>query len=380
MQEFSTHSGVLTINLKALADNYRFLQDKIGQNCAVAGVMKANAYSLGLQQVVETLQKQQCPQYFVATLDEALQFRAFDKTSPLAVLGGLFTGEENAYTAHNLIPVLNSPTDIDNWNKWGQDNNKKLPAFIHFDTGMNRLGLSTQEFRKLQDNKNAFAGIDVTMIMSHFVAADDWAQTKYKELTIAQADLFSNIAVRATNIWPNVKKSLANSPGVFRNNHYHYDMVRPGFALYGGNPTPEKPNPMRAVVSLNTRILQIREPRKNETIGYGASYKFKKDTRTATIALGYADGFLRSNSSNNNKPKSFMYYNNIACPVIGRVSMDLVTIDIGHIKENPPQQGDSVEILGKNQSIDDLAKAAGTIGYEILTSLGHRYKRAYVNG
>lgn len=380
MQEFTSHNGVLSINLDALSQNYQLLSDKVGDNCAVAGVLKANAYGLGMKKVSQTLQNYQCPQYFVATLEEGLTLRKFDKNTPIAVLGGLFQGEENTYATHNLTPVLNSPIDITRWNKWGQDKNKKLSAFLHFDTGMNRLGLSPQEFQSLIDNKNTFEAINVQMIMSHFVAADDWAKGWAKGLTIAQSELFSDIIVRAKRLWPNVKSSLANSPGVFRSDHYHQDMVRPGYALYGGNPTPEKDNPMQAVVSLNTRILQIREPQKYQTIGYGASYKFKQNTRTATIALGYADGFLRSMSSSKNKHRAVVYYNNTPCPVIGRVSMDLVTIDIGHINKNAPKQGDAIEVLGLNQSIDDLAKAAGTIGYEILTSLGNRYKREYVGG
>jgi alanine racemase len=378
MQGFSTHSGILTINLTALAKNYQILQQKVGENCAVAGVMKANAYGLGIEKVMKTLQKQKCPQYFVANLDEALEFREFNKRSPLAVLGGLFHDEEKTYSENNLIPVLNTLDDIKRWNKWGQDNNKITPAFLHLDTGMNRLGLSHQEFNDLLDNLDDLKSIDVQTIMSHFVAADDWAQSWAKELTIAQSELFSDMTVRFKRRFPRVKKSLANSPGVFRSHHFHHDMVRPGFALYGGNPTPEKKNPMKQVVSLNTRILQIREPEKHETIGYGATYKFKKNTRTATIALGYADGFLRSASSDKNKPRAQVYYNKIACPVIGRVSMDLVTIDISHIEKKALKQGDSIEILGPNQSIDDLAQSAGTIGYEILTSLGHRYKREYL--
>ncbi len=375
MQEFLTHNGVLTIDLGALSQNYRILKDQVGNDCGVAGVLKASAYGLGMKEVAETLKKQGCTQFFVATLDEALELREFDKKSPLAVLGGLFHGQESTYTDQNLIPVLNSPDDIARWNKWGQDNNKKFQAFLHLDTGMNRLGLNNREFDHLLENTDMLKNIDIQMIMSHFVAADDWAQGWAKELTIAQADLFSERAVRFSRRYPNVKKSLANSSGVFRNDHYHHDMVRPGYALYGGNPTPEKDNPMKPIVSLNTRILQIREARQYETIGYGASHKFKKDTRTATIAVGYADGFLRSASN-----KAVVYYNNQACPVIGRVSMDLVTIDISKTKVNQPKQGDAVEILGKSQSIDDLAKTAGTIGYEILTSLGHRYKREYMNG
>lgn len=379
MQEFLINSGVLAIDLGALIQNYQILGDRVGANVGVAGILKANAYGLGLKEVATELKKQGCPQFFVATLEEALELRSFDENTPLAVLGGLFQGQESTYIEKNIIPVLNSPDDIKRWNKWGQDENKKVPAFLHFDTGMNRLGLSRHEFEILRDDPSQFKAVNVQMVMSHFVAADDWAQAWAKELTIAQGDLFSDIAVRAEKLWPNVKKSLANSPGAFRSPHYHYDMVRPGYALYGGNPTPEKTNLMHHVVSLKARILQIRRCKKHETIGYGASYKLNKDTRTATIAVGYADGFLRSASSSKDN-QAVVYYEGQPCPVIGRVSMDMVTIDISKVKDKPPAQGDAIEILGQHQSVDDLAKSASTIGYEILTSLGHRYKREYIKG
>ena len=369
MQGFSNNTGVLTVNLEALTSNYRLLQEKAGQNCAVAGIIKANAYGLGLEQVANTLTQLECPQFFVATLDEALNFRKFNKISPIAVLGGLFTDAENTYIEYNITPVLNSPDDITRWAKRGQDGNKQLPAFIHFDTGMNRLGLSLAEFDVLKNDMSVLDGIDVQMIMSHFIAADDYAEEWAQTLTIEQAERFKEIAVR----FPSTQKSLANSSGIFRDSGYHYDMVRPGYALYGGNPTPEENNPMRDVISLHTRILQVRECKKNQSTGYGTSHKFKKDTRTATIAIGYADGFLRSNSN-----QAVLYYNNQPCPVIGRVSMDLVTIDLSDVKGEQPKQGDMVEIIGPNQNIDELAKPAGTIGYEILTSLGDRYKREYI--
>lgn len=371
MQEFLTSSGILKVDLAALAANYHQFQQIVGENCTVAGIVKANAYGIGIEQVVKTLAKEGCPQFFVATLEEALTFRKFDPTSPIAILGGLFTGAEEVYIQKNITPVLNTPDDIVRWKKQGHDNNIALPAFIHFDTGMNRLGLNYDEAEELFDKPDSLKGIDVQLIMSHFVAADDWAENLAKDLTKGQGHEFADIAVR----FPKAKKSLANSSGVFRDNKFHHDVVRPGYAMYGGNPTPETDNPMQSVLSLKTRILQVRQCNKNQTIGYAASYKFKEDTRTATIALGYADGFLRSNSNN-----AVVYFQNQPCPVIGRVSMDLVTIDISSIKGPQPIQGDEIEILGSNQSVDDLAKSADTIGYEILTSLGSRYKREYIGG
>lgn len=365
MQDFLTHSGVLTIHLKALADNYRLFQDKVGEGRAVAGVVKADAYGLGLKPVVETLLALDCPQFFVATLEEALRFREISQDVPVAVLGGLFTGAEETYTQHDITPVLNTPDDITRWAKMAKDKQDTLAAIIHFDTGMNRLGLSKNEAHKLIEAPEALDGINVQAVMSHFACADETSHP----LTKKQAHDFANLAQH----FPNAQKSLANSPGLFRDEAYHYDLVRPGYALYGGNPTPETDNPMAPTVSLEARILQIRGCEAGQSIGYGASHIFDKETATATVGLGYADGFLRSGSNS-----ATLYWNGQPCPVIGRVSMDLVTVDLSGLRGDLPQQGDGLEILGSNQGVDDLADAAGTIGYEILTSLGKRYQRTYI--
>ena len=365
MIDFGSANGILTINLEKLAANYRVFQNKVGTNCDVAGVIKADAYGLGLKQVSDQLKKLGCPLFLVATLDEALELREYDSDTPIAVLGGLMNKTESTYVEHHITPILNTPIDIKNWNDYAAQQHKNLKAILHCDTAMNRLGLSTQETKDFVQNRDLFNNIDITMVMSHFACADELDHP----LTTQQAERFDTVA----QSFPNAQKSLANSSGLFRNPQYHYDMVRPGYSLYGGNPTPETTNPMQNVVTLHSRILQIRECKKGQSIGYGATHEFNKDTRTATLALGYADGFLRSNSA-----KAVVYYEGQPCPVLGRVSMDLVSIDISHIKEKQPQQGEAIEILGDHQTVDDLANSAGTIGYEILTSLGKRYKRRYI--
>ena len=356
-------NNILTIDLSAIANNYRLFQNHVGENCQVAGIVKANAYGLGLQQVTSKLKELDCPQFFVATLDEAIELRKLHKKAPIAVLGGLTQKAEKDYFGNNITPVLNTFSDIERWQTLARKENKKLAAIMHFDTGMNRLGFNDTQTNELMEKD--LKELDVQLIMSHFACADK----KDHPLTAQQATNFSKIAKH----FPNAKKSLANSSGLFRGSSYHYDVVRPGYALYGGNPTAESQNPMQTVVKLDTHILQISECNKGDTIGYGATHTFNQKTRTATVAIGYADGFLRSNSS-----KAVLYYQGQPCPVLGRVSMDLVSIDIGNIRNIHPKQGDSVEILGPHQSIDNLADTAGTIGYEILTSLGSRYKREYI--
>jgi alanine racemase len=198
--------------------------------------------------------------------------------------------------------------------------------------------------------------------MSHFACADE----SESAMTAEQAQRFDKIAAA----FPGTIRSLANSSGVFRNNSYHYDLVRPGMAMYGLNPTPEAGNPMQPTVSLAVRLLQVRDAAKGETVGYGASHKLKKNARIGTVALGYADGFLRSGSG-----KATLYYEGAACPVVGRVSMDLVTVDLG---ATDAVAGHSLEVLGPDQDADTLAESLGTIGYEVLTGLGRRWGRHYI--
>ncbi|MEM8833350.1 MAG: alanine racemase [Pseudomonadota bacterium] len=357
-------SGLLEIDLAALAGNYQILKEKVGENCTAAGVIKANAYGLGADKVAQTLLNNGCSFFFVATLDEAISLRDTVTDQPIAVLNGLGPDQADVFLEHNLWPVLNSPKQIIAWQKTAQDTKQTLPTIIHFDTGMNRLGLSHNEAQDLIAHKDErLNGLNLQWVMTHFACADE----KDHPLTAQQAQAFQEIAAH----FPNAKKSLGNSPGVFRHVDYHIDMVRPGYALYGGNPTPEADTPMKQVVSLHTPILQIRHCKKGESIGYGASHVFEKDTITATIAIGYADGFLRSHSND-----ATVYYNGAPCPVLGRVSMDLTTIDVSHL-DTPPAEGDMIEVLGPHLSVDDSADEAGTIGYEILTSLGHRFGRVY---
>lgn len=364
MENHSQETGLLTIDLAALADNYRLFQDKVGENCLVAGIVKANAYGLGAQKVVATLIKSGCRQFFVATLQEAVSLKSLFPDISIAVLGGLFLGAEKSYVENNITPVLNSIDDIHRWSDIAKANDIKLDAMLHIDTGMNRLGLRIDEAKILVD-QGAFEAINIPYIMSHFACADE----AHHPMTAQQAKNFADVA----QYFPNAKQSLGNSSGLFRDDAFQTDMVRPGYALYGGNPTPETNNPMKQVISLKAKILQIRHCQKGESIGYGAHHVFDKDTTTATIGIGYADGFYRSNSG-----KASFYIDGVACPVLGRVSMDLTSIDISALPSTP-KQGDWVEIIGANQSIDDLAKSAGTIGYEILTSLGTRFERLYIN-
>jgi alanine racemase len=355
--------GTLTIDLAAVASNYNLFQQNTNTpDCQVAGIVKANAYGLGLPQVSKTLEKQGCKIFFVSCLNEALELRKMTE-KPIAVFGSIAANEAAEYYHKGIIPVLNSLDDVAIWYEFCRNTAQSPEAMLHFDTGMSRLGLDHKQTEKILKNEDLLNGILITTILSHFSCADDVDSA----ITEKQAQRFHQIS----KFFKRHKKSLCNSSGFFRNPAYHYDLIRPGMAVYGLNPTPEKNNPMKQTVELTCKILQIRDSEKNDTVGYGGTYRIDKKTRIATIGAGYADGLLRHGS---NKIK--FYYKGTPCPVVGRISMDLITIDIGEL---PAQKGEDLEILGPNQSPDALADDIGTIGYEILTSLGNRYYRIYKN-
>lgn len=362
-------AGKLTIDLGALRKNYRQCKDEVSPTCEVAAAVKANGYGIGSIQAVRALQQEGADLFFVATLDEALELRKEfeDPEVRIAVLNGPLPNTEEIFDFYNLIPVLNSPECVDRWSKYSKRTRPYLKSILHIDTGMRRLGLSTNETEYFKDRAQELCDIlDINYVMSHFACADE----KGHPLNEEQFEKFQN----ASDSFLSSKKSLANSSGIFRDKKYHYDMVRPGMCLYGLNPTPEIDNRMNAVVKLDVPVLQIRQALQNESVGYGASYVPNNDELLATVQLGYADGFLRHLSS-----QGTLYWHGHACPIVGRVSMDLTIVSLKNVPEDiRPKQGDFMEVLGPNQSADDLALDAGTIGYEILTDLGRRYRRTYI--
>ena len=363
--------GKLSINLKALAGNYARIQREIGANCIAGAAVKADSYGLGMEPVSQALYSAGCRDFFVATLQEGIKLRAALPDVSIACLNGLAIGQEADYAAHNLTPILGSLDEITRWQTLAQEHGKQLPAILHIDTGMNRHGLPDNELSKLYDAPDYLSGLNVTTVMSHFACADELSHP----MNHAQYQKFMNAMTHFRVITPRAKFSLCNSSGIFRSADYHLDLVRPGMALYGLNPTPETANPMQAVVSLSVPIIQIKTVEKQSAAGYNATYCFDKYETLAIVPLGYADGFHRSLSNN-----GALYYNGVRCPVRGRVSMDLTIIDISAIPESDaPRVGDMMQVIGADQSADDLARAAGTIGYEILTSLGARYDRNYVS-
>lgn len=345
----------LTIDLGAIAENYSRISARLNPGAKAAGVVKANAYGLGAELAAPVLEQRGCPWFFVATLDEGISLRRIT-AKPIAVLGGYLQGNEGDFTAHRLIPVINSVEDAVSETFSGD-------RIWHVDTGMNRLGIRPEDAERLilTLRHNLFP----SMLMSHFACADEAGHP----LNEAQAERFFKLAGCFKAKSPEIKLSLCNSSAIFRNASWHGDLVRPGMALYGLNPTPETKNPMCRVVTLETRLLEVKPAKAGETVGYGASHVLGKDTVLGICGLGYADGLLRSGS---NRVRFFRQ--SLPCPVLGRISMDLIAIDLG--KTDPaPRQGDWIEVIGPHQDPDELAASCGTIGYEILTSLGPRSER-----
>ena len=358
--------AILEIDLAALAANYQILSDGTGAaECAAA--VKADAYGLGAERVGPMLARLGCRTYFVAHLGEGVLLRQILGSKPAVyILHGPWLDEEDAFLAHALTPVLNTTEQLERWAGKGRLQGRPLAAALHVDTGMNRLGLTPAEAAALAAAPERLAGIDLRFLVSHLACADQPGHA----LNLAQRELFD--CLRAA--FPPCAASLANSSGIFLGAGYHYDLVRPGAALYGVNPTPGQPNPMQEVVRLRARILQVREIDTSQNVGYGATHRAMGPRRIATVPLGYADGYPRSLSG-----QGMGCLAGVSVPIVGRVSMDLITLDVTGAPPAAAHPGATIDLIGGgSESIDAVAGRAGTIGYEILTSLGRRYDRRYV--
>lgn len=363
IQMFMTASS-LSINLTAIANNWRLLNQQ-SATAETAAVVKANAYGLGAAQISSALWQAGCRCFFVAHLEEAAELRSVLPEAEIHVLNGL-TSDPTDYLGLEIQPILNSLDQIALWSK----HDPGTRCFIHIDTGMARLGLDAEETEDLVDNPDLLKGLKQPWLMSHLASAEE-ADNLENDLQLEQ--------IAQVKRQLGLPTCFANSSGIFLGPDYHFELLRPGVALYGANPTPGKPNPMQTVVSLTCPIIQIRDIPKGQPVGYNGTWRADTVKRIATVPLGYADGFARTHSSDNQQARTHLYWQGQAVPVVGRVSMDLVTLDITEIKAPAPQVGDALELLGPNQSLDQLAASCGTIGYEILTSLGRRYARTYID-
>jgi alanine racemase len=361
--------GVLTIDLSAIAANFRDVAARVAP-AKCAAVVKGDAYGLGLVPTASTLWQAGARTFFVALLSEARKLRELLPDAEIFVLNGLFPGTEATYQQHALLPVLGSVPEIERWQQFCERTGEPLPAALHVDTGMNRLGLSAAEAVNVAEGRDEL-GFPLALLMSHLACADEPGHP----LTARQLEDFQAIVA----LFPDVRASLANSAGALGDPSLHFDLVRPGIAVYGARPRADVA-PLRPVVRLDLRIVQIRRVHEGETIGYGAAHTAKRESRVAILSAGYADGIPRLASASDLRPGAEAVVGGHRCPLIGRISMDLLAVDITDVDEDAVAPGDFATLLGDGLGLEDLARHSATIDYEILTSLGRRYHRRWVQG
>src|SRR3954454_15007600 len=361
--------AILTVDLGAIAANWRGLRDAgraQGRPVDCAAVLKADAYGTGAALVGPRLAAEGCRHFFVAHIEEGLALRAVVPDHPIYVLNGLLPGTEADFVEAGLTPVLNHLTQLNAWRAAAQRYNRPLDAVIHVDTGMHRLGFSPEEAQALATDRGRLRGLRVALLMSHLVDSEE----PDNPINGEQLSRFRNFV----RTMPGSPASLANSSGIFLGPDYHFDLLRPGAALYGINPLTGLPNPMLTTVTLHARILQGRRIDALQTVGYGAAWRSARPSRVATIALGYADGYFPTLIN-----RTHVHLGGRKVPVIGRISMDLVTVDVTDVPEAESQPGALIEVLGPHLTADDLAEHARTNAYEVMTALGRRYARVYVD-
>ncbi len=363
--------AVLEIDLDALRANWAKLNEVAGA-AECAGVVKADAYGLGLEEIVGALLAEGCRTFFVATLDEGRRVRGVAPGARIYVLDGLLPDAHEHYTGFNLRPVLSSPEEISDWAGFCRKAGRRFPAAVHVDTGMHRLGVPPQTFKRLVAEPGPLNDFELVLIMSHLACADD----QKHPLNEAQRAAFESMR----GLLPEVAASLANSGGTFLGPTYHYDLVRPGIALYGGRAFEGGTNPMHTVVRLFARILQVQSADAGETVGYGACHTVERPSRIATIACGYADGFLRALGGDASRPGPVGFIGDHEVRIVGRVSMDLITLDVTDVPDELVHRGAWIEVMGDRVTVDDLTDRAGTIGYELLSRLSRRVHREYIEG
>ena len=367
--------GQLTIDLRALQANYHALA-RIAGKAHTAGVVKADAYGLGAEAVVPALVEAGCDTFFVALPTEGIAVREAAPKARIYVLGGLF-GREAAevYAEAALVPVINTREEAAIWEAVGHAGGKPRPCAIHVDTGMNRLGLTMAEARALAEENALTGALRPVLIMSHLACADEREHPQNR----LQLEAFR--AVRA--LFSGVPASLANSAGIVLGRDFHFDMVRPGIALYGGSPGGR--TGMHPVATTAARIVQIRHAAAGETVSYGATVTLERDTIIAVASAGYADGLHRALSGSGvplraasaSGGRGFVHGRRV--PILGRITMDLTMFDVTELGDGALAVGDTIELFGPNILLDEAAAAAGTISYELLTSMGRRFHRSYVS-
>lgn len=374
-EEFFSAPLRLTVDLGAIADNWRTMAARSGRARAAA-VVKADAYGLGIEDVGQTLYFAGARDFFVAVPSEGETLRQFAPEARIYVLSGIWPGQEAVFFDNDLVPVIASEEQLAFWMSLVAEHGD-YPCALQVDTGFNRLGLPMEAALELADDVSRPASLSPVLILSHLYNGDTPSAASNER----QLEAFRTVA----QAFEGIEASLAASGGVFLGPDYHFDLTRPGIAVYGGEAVNDAANPMKPVVKAEARILQVREAVEGGTVSYGGTHRLDRGSRLAIASVGYADGYLRNLSGSgvalrqaSGVPGAFGYIAGHRVPVVGRITMDLTIFDITDLPEGAVRAGDYVELFGPNMAIDDVARAAGTIGYEMLTGLGLRYERHYL--
>lgn len=359
--------SALIVNLQATVANYTILS-KVAEKAECAAVLKADAYGLGAVPIALRLHREGCRKFFVAYADEGIQLRQafiqFGLDGDIIVLNGLLSGIEAVFSDYNLVPTLTDLDQISRWQIHCKLVGRKLPAVLHIDTGMARTGLPTKELQALIDTPQMLHGIDWKLIMSQMV----YSHQENPVYSAFQRQRFDS----ALRLLPKVPASLAKSGAVFLGSDYHYQLVRPGIGLHGINPTTESENPLVPVVSLWAKVYQVQEIARGQTVGYSQTFEAANGMKIATLAIGYADGYPWGAAN-----KGYVYFGQYKAPIVGRISMDLMTVDVTCVPEMLVHNGAWAQLVGQDITIDKVAEASGTVPYEVLLGLGKRFQRIY---
>lgn len=369
-QNLAKATGIITIDLSQIAANWKALATRVAP-AECAAVVKADAYGLGAARIIPTLVKAGCKTFFVATPSEAEAARKLAPDAVIYILYGLIDACAGDYLRLNVRPVLSMYDDILTWADTCKKKGVRPPAGLHIDSGLNRLGLPAAETRQLAGNTGLVHALNLSLVMSHLASADAPRDVKNREQLIAFETLSS--------LFPGVTRSLAASDGLMLGAGFHFDLVRPGYALYGGQALRGERAPVQPVVTAAARVLAINTVAPGSGVGYGAAWRASRQSRIAVISAGYADGLPRGASATTDSSGGFVMFGPHKAPIAGRVSMDLTTVDISNLPLDAVKPGDFAKIIGAGLTIEDVGTQSGTIGYEILTRLGPRFQRLYLD-
>jgi alanine racemase len=369
-ESLASATGTITIDLGQIAANWKALAARVAP-ARCGAVVKANAYGLGCERVAPALTRTGCTTFFIATPDEAETVRKTAPEAEVFALDGLVGNAAAAFARLAVKPVLSTLDDVVAWSSLCRTRGEKLAAALHIDTGLHRLGIPVRDVRQLAAEPTMMAGIRLDLVMSHLASADNPRDRKNREQLLA----FETLSA----LFPGVPRSLAASDGLMLGPAYHFDLVRPGYALYGGQASQSAPAPVKPAVTVAARILSVVDVAPGETVGYSATWRAKRPSRIATIAAGYADGVPRTASASDSHSGGRVMITGHFAPIVGRVSMDLITVDVTDLPEGAAMPGEFAKLISDELSIEDAGFAARTIGYEILTRLGSRFPRFYLD-